>query len=95
MAHDAIVAIRGVLGLPAMMGNGFKDDTILHESWRSEGFTVDRSVVVDFKYAFFTRSQAGIYKQAMMKGAAAIIKKKRSQGSYPDNLGSLCLPKWR
>ena len=59
-----------------MMGNGFKDDTILHGSWRSEGFTVERSVVVDFKYALFTRSQAAIYKQAMVKDAAAMIKEK-------------------
>ena len=40
---------------------------MLHRSWRSGDFTMEKSVVVDFKYALFTRSQAGLYKQAMME----------------------------
>jgi len=51
---------------------------------------VDRSVVVDFKYAFFTRSQAGIYKQAMMKGAAAMIKKKEFKEAIQIAAWDLC-----
>jgi hypothetical protein len=60
VARDAIVAQYGGARycLPAMMGNGIKDDTVLHGWWRSRSFTMEK-IVVDFKYALFTRSQLG------------------------------------
>ena len=60
MARDAIVAQYGGIChcLPAMMGDGIKDDMMLHGSWRSRSFTMEK-IVVDFKYALFTRSQLG------------------------------------
>jgi len=80
----------GKVSLPAMMGNGIKDDTMLHRSWRSGGFTVERSVVVDFKYALFTRSQAEIYKRAM-KGAEAMIKEREVKEAIQIAAWVLCV----
>jgi hypothetical protein len=74
-----------------MMGSGVKDDTMLHRSWRSGDFTMEKSVVVDFKYALFTRSQAGLYKQAMMRGAAAMIKEKEVKKAIQIAAGFLCV----
>lgn len=49
MAYDVIVAIDALyedLCLPAMMGDGFKDDTVLHGSWRSRSFTMGRLLLI-------------------------------------------------
>jgi hypothetical protein len=52
---------------------------------------MEKSVVVDFKYALFTRSQAGLYKQAMMRGAAAMINEKEVKKAIQIAAGFLCV----
>jgi len=80
VAHDAIARSTGKGWLTSHdWAVEVKDDTMLHRSWRSGDFTMEKSVVVDFKYALISRDhRLGSIKQAMDEGAAAMIKEQSS-----------------